>query len=295
MKINKQTFIFFALAICVVVLFLVFSHKVEIGGKGKVAATIFPVYDIVKNIAGDSIEVSLILPPGASPHTFDLSPKEAIGLWGNKAIFAIGHGLDLWTNKLSASAGIENTVILDGGISFLDSSDPDEPGEDPHYWLSVANARLMAAGVRDELSRIYPEKSEIFEKNYLMYDARLLSLDKEIRSELAGLPNRNISAFHNAWSYFAKEYGLSVAASFEEFPGKEPTPQYLAEFQNIVKNKGIKVIFSEPQFSTTPLEPIVNDLGIKISILDPIGGVAGRDSYESLMRYNTTQIVNSLK
>jgi zinc transport system substrate-binding protein len=298
MKITKKIAV---LLLAIVLLLLLFTiHVVKnfplsVSNKDKVAATIFPLHDITRNIAGSAVGVELILPAGSSPHTFDLTPKQASNLSGSRAVFAIGHGLDSWASKLVATADVEKIVVVDKGIEFLASSDTDEPGDDPHYWLSTGNAKIIAGEVRDELVVLFPEKADIFEENYLLYMGKLDALDAEIRASLSKLPNRNIAAFHNAWSYYAKEYGIRVVASFEEFPGKEPTPQYLAEFQDIVKQKGVKVLFSEPQFSTRSLEPIANDLGVSFSVLDPLGGVDGRESFEELMRYNTTQIVNALR
>jgi zinc transport system substrate-binding protein len=272
------------------------SVKTTSQSKEKVAATIFPLYDIVKNIAGNDIETVLLLKPGASPHTFDPTPKEIKKLSGSKAVFTIGHGLDDWSLKISESVGIKSVMIVDRNVELVTFEDEHEHGNiDPHYWLSVRNAKLIAKQVRDELTLIYPGRRKNFTDNYNDYIKKLDNLENEIGRKLSGLESIGIATFHSAWSYFAKDHKVSVITTFEEFPGEEPTAQYLAKFQQKIKEKNVRVIFSEPQFSTKPLEPIAKDLGVTISVLDPLGGVPGRESFEELMQYNTNQIVNALR
>jgi zinc transport system substrate-binding protein len=266
----------------------------------KVAATIFPLYDIVKNIAGDEIDVVLVLPAGASPHTFDLTPRKAKTLSGSQAVFKIGYGLDDWISQLVTSGEIGKAVVVDKYVNLHEFSGEEHEhdhadGVDPHYWLSVPNALLIAQQIQEELSKIYPEKSLVFTNNYNDYKEQLELLDSEIKQEFNSLSSRNIATFHNAWNYFSDEYGLNVVATFEEFPGEEPTAEYLKSFQNQISSKRIKAVFAEPQFSARPLEPIADDLGFEISILDPLGGVEERKSFLSLMRYNKKSVVDSLK
>lgn len=250
----------------------------------KVAATIFPLYDITRNIAGDSIDVELILPPGASPHTFEPSPQEIKALQGSKAIFTIGYDIDNWSEKLAQTAGISQQITVDRNVKLID--------DNPHYWLSVQNSELIADQVLDELTLLFPQYEQEFIKNRDNYVIKLRNLSQELNAKLAS-QNIQIATFHNAWEYFAQEYGIKVVAIFEEFPGKEPSPAYLADFQKQIQTNQVKIIFAEPQFSTAQLNPIATDLGVEISTLDPIGGIEGRDSYESLMRYNLERILEA--
>lgn len=296
-----------------VILFAVFGtlslfNKEGIKSNKKVAATIFPLCDIVKNVAGENVEVSCILPPGASPHTFDPSPQEIKKVSGSSTLFSIGNGLDNWSQDFANSADIKKIVVVDKNISLIESTheheedhedendhDHEEDSMDPHYWLSVPNAILISSQVKDELITLFPEYASEFEKNFDGYKLSLTNLQDEIDTELGKLPNRNIATFHNAWGYFGRDHGVNIVASFEEYPGEEPTVEYLKEFQELIHDSKIKVIFSEPQFSTKPLEPIANDLNVTISVLDPIGGVDGRNSYEALMRFNVGNIVKALQ
>jgi zinc transport system substrate-binding protein len=305
---SKLILLFTVILFAVFGIFTLIKKENTIPNK-KVAATIFPLCDIVRNVAGNKVKVTCILPPGASPHTFDPSPQEVKKVIGSSVLFSIGNGLDNWSQDFAKSADIKKVVVVDKNISLIDSThehgeeehDTDlehsheASGSDPHYWLSVPNAILISSQVKDELITLFPEYSSEFETNYSSYKLVLTKLQNEINSDLEKLPNKEISTFHNAWGYFARDHGLDIATTFEEYPGEEPTSEYLKDFQNQIRNSGISVIFSEPQFSTKPLEPIAGDLGVDISVLDPIGGVSGRDSYDALMRFNANNIVKALQ
>ncbi|QQS43661.1 zinc ABC transporter substrate-binding protein [Candidatus Roizmanbacteria bacterium] len=277
----------------------------------KVATTIFPLYDITKNIAGNNVEIVLLLPAGASPHSYEPSPETVKTLQGADTLFMIGHGIDNWSTSVAESAGVKNQVVVDEKIKLLpytgaNHSHDEKTGEevaennyseqtDPHYWLSIENGKAIAAQIRDELSKLYPEHKESFEQNYNEYEAVLAALDQDNRSKLQAIENKRIATFHNAFGYLAEEYDIEVVTTFEEFPGEEPSPEYVQEFIDHIEEDDIRVVFAEPQFSTTSLEPIAADLEISISQLDPIGGVPDKDSFVSLMRYNVNQITQALQ
>lgn len=293
-----------------VVVSISYRSNEEANEKPKVAATIFPIYDIVRQVAGDQLEVVLILPPGASPHTFEPLPSNVTALSGSEAVFAVGHKLDDWVLSLASAADSPQVIVVDKEIELLESDDSHDDetdnevkvdyvdGErefDPHYFLSIPNAMLISMQVRDELSRLYPQSAEVFSANQNNFAVSLGKLDNQIRSQLADLASPKLATFHNAWSYFARDYGLTIEAVFEPFPGKEPTPAYLASFSNAIQENQVQVVFTEPQLSTGQISGLVNDLGIKIAVLDPIGGTDNTDSFIKLMEYNSSQILNNLR
>ncbi|QQS39475.1 zinc ABC transporter substrate-binding protein [Candidatus Woesebacteria bacterium] len=315
---KKIHYLILVLVVIVVAAVMVISSKqAKNNDTNKVAATIFPIYDIARNIAGDYIDIVVILPSGASPHTFDLTPKQAKELSKSRAVFAVGQGLDGWVSNLADNE--TKIITLDKNITLrefdeteheaghedeheeeFDNHDSEEGGHhhegvDPHYWLSVRNATMIAEQIKTELSLLYPQHTSHFQENYDLYSEKLHDLDREIESSLSQVSSRNIATFHNAWGYYANDYNLNIVATFEEFPGEEPTIQYLTEFQEKVEHNAITAIFSEPQFSTKMLDAIANDLNVKISTLDPIGGVEKRDTYINLMRYNTDQVIATLQ
>lgn len=268
------------------------------GARLQVAATIPPLYDIVRSVAAPVADVVLILPPGASPHTFEPTPGLARRLAGSVILFEIGHGLDEWAGRLAAGVGVGRVVTVDQNITLrrLGGAGAEAPrgAIDPHYWLTVANARTIAHTVSAEIERLAPSDSARLRASLAAYLARLDSTDAEIRDMLSALPEHRVATFHDAFGYFAAAYGLDVVATFEPFPGKEPGPRFVEEFTRTVRADGIHVVFTEPQLSTMLLEPIARDLDVSLVMLDPLGGVPGRETYVATMLFNAREISAAL-
>lgn len=263
------------------------------GGKLKIAATIFPLSDIAANVGGDKISVITILPAGASPHTFEPKIETIRQASGIKALFKIGHGLDEWGQKLVESLGNDISVIeVSKGIALRKFPDG---SVDPHYWLSMANASVIAQNIAEALIKFDPANKDYYLKNLVAYQQQLSKEDQAIKEKLAGLKQKSFATFHEAWFYFAKEYSLEVAEAFEPFAGKEPTPEFLANFIKTIKEKHVKVVFAEPQFSAEAIQQTAKDLGIKIGTLDPEGGgMEQTKTYINMMRYNAQTVYNAL-
>jgi zinc transport system substrate-binding protein len=278
-------------------------------GNLKVAATIFPLYDIIKNVVGDKVEVIEILPPGASPHTFDIRPQQVLQLRGARIVFRIGHGLDDWTDAIVEVLPNVKRVVVDKGVRLIEAgaeehSTPEEEGHgdeghshagvNPHYWLSISNGKTIARNVAEEIIRLDPPNEGYYRTNLKAYEVKLDAAKQEIESRLRNLPNKKIITFHDAWPYYAEEFGLEIVGSFEPFPGKQPTPRYLAELQKKIQGNNVKALFSEPQLSSETIGALANDMGLKLYVLDPEGGSEGRESYIGLLKHNADIIAEAL-
>ncbi|MBI2475111.1 zinc ABC transporter substrate-binding protein [Candidatus Uhrbacteria bacterium] len=284
MKLFRLTFITIILILAAYGLFLGFPESSNTNDqKPTVAATLFPLYDIVKNIAGDQINVVLILPPGASPHTFEPTPTILREVGNAQTVFMIGHGLDDWTKNLVDDSS--KILAVDNGIALR----PD----DPHYFLTGKNAILISQTVADSLKSTFPELSETIIQNQKLYQIELEKMDEQIKSELASVKNRDLITFHDAWYYFAEEYGLNIAGTFEPTVGREPTPQYLAELSQKIKETGVRVLYAEPQFSTRGMEAFLKDHDISVATVDPEGGGAESTSYINMMISNARTIAKN--
>lgn len=290
----KRTFVVIAILTLFIIGIVVFAQPKESEPVSdiNVAATIFPIYDLTREIAGDSARVELLLPPGASEHTFEPTPSTLRQLQGATAIYAIDHGIDSWLDGIIESVDAEK-VVVDSGIDIRASADPEEGATDPHYWLSIPNAIIISQTIADDLSERYPEHAVEFQKNLSNLIVELEQADDEIRLSLNTLSNKNIITLHDAWYYFSEEYGLRIAGTFEPTPGREPTPQYLIELMAAIDASGSTTLYSEPQLPITGLKSFTTDNGLTIAELDPIGGVSGRDSYISLMKYNAETIAQN--
>jgi ABC-type Zn uptake system ZnuABC Zn-binding protein ZnuA len=319
---NKRIITFFAIIGLVLIGVIYYANLPEgPAERESVAVTIYPLYDIVRNIAPEEIDVVLLLPPGASPHTFEPSPSTIQELERSKAMFAIGHGLDDWavtmadvtdTPVISSYSGINLRQYEAGGHVHEDEHEDEHmhehedaqaeegvghdhvhEGTDPHYWLSMQNAIAMTATINVELAKLFPELKDKITARHNSMLGKLRDADHMIKNVLTDLPNRKIVTLHDAWYYYAEDYGLEVAATFEPSPGREPTPQYLAGLHHTLEEAGTKTLYSEPQLSTESLEQFVEDNDLNIAVLDPLGGTDDRMSYIAMMLYNARTIAQN--
>lgn len=276
-----------------------------------VAATIFPLYDIARNVAGNSLEVKLLLPPGGSPHTFEPTPQTLKNLQDATALYVIGHGADDWvldlvsgtdTEKIAVDKNIELREYETAHSHESESEEYENPETgheheheevDPHYWLTIPNAKIIARNIAEDLQQRYPEKENAIEQNLDSYLNELDAADQTVREKINTAENRKMVTMHDAWYYFAEEYGLEIAATFEPTPGREPTPQHLATLGRELKESGVRVIYAEPQISTDTLTPFTEDHNLSIATLDPIGGTENRKSYISTMIYNAETVAKN--
>jgi zinc transport system substrate-binding protein len=270
-------------------------------GKLTVVATIFPLADFVKNVAGDKVEVVTLLKPGDSPHTYAERPSYSKAVARAKLLVVNGAGLDFWVEKLKSAAS-DNMVELDTSAilekeGLLLSGDEHDGGVNPHYWLDPVLAQKQVEVIAAALIAVDPDNKDFYSENAADYIAQLQSLDEEIKSMTQSFSSREFITFHPAWTYFARRYGLVEAAVIEEAPGKEPSPEYIGHVIDVAKALKVKAIFAEPQFSTKWAESIAKDGGAKVLLLDPIGGadLPGRDSYIALMRYNVGQMGEAMQ
>lgn len=263
--------------------------------KLRVATTIYPLYDLVRQVAGSRADVTLIIPPGASEHHFEVTPRLIAELQGTQIIFAIGHGLDAWA--LQVASAIPNSIIdvVDRGIAIRESTEKDEGPTDPHYWLAIGNARTITNTIAENLSARDPGNAEFYRSNAETVKKNLTEEEKNLRVHLEPYRGSAILVFHDAWFYFAEDFGLEIAGAFEPFVAEEPTPRHLAELATMIREKKITTLFIEPQLSSTAIESFAEDNGLGIATLDPLGGVPGRLTYAELMRYNAEQVLSALR
>lgn len=276
------------------------------GDRLTVVATIFPLGDFVKNVAGDKVEVVTLLRPGDSPHTYEPSSRDMKAVARATLLVVNGAGLDFWVEKLKSAASgnlvvVDTSLVLaeDGlllsGDEHEDEAD-DHGGTNPHFWLDPVLAQKQVEAIATALVEADPDNEDFYLDNAADYVAELTSLDNEIRETTRDFSSREFIAFHASWTYFASRYDLVEAAVIQEAPGKEPSVAYIKGVVDLAKSLKVKAIFAEPQFSTNAAEAIASDSGAEVLLLDPLGGpgLKGRDSYIALMRYNVAQMQKAM-
>lgn len=276
--------------------------------------TIHPFKVIIQEIIGDRGEVYGILPPGASPHTYELRPSDVRVVESARAIFYGAESLDAWVLKFSKSNQIEliELVAEDALIFFKDEhtnhkseiqvthgSKEDHhhhsSGVDPHFWTDPMTVKTMLPALVEKLCALDPDGSTIFRKNSDRLSRRLDSLHAQLIEMLAPIRGSNVMISHPFFQYFFKKYGINLVAIIEATPGKEPTPKQLKGFIDLAKRKHVTAIFDHIQLPDRAAKLTAEAAGLEVWHLDPIGGTAGRQRYDELLLYNANLILEALK
>jgi zinc transport system substrate-binding protein len=256
-----------------------------------VVVSIFPVADLVASVGGEDVEVRTLLPPRASPATWEATPSQVRMLSGADAFVAVGGGLDDWLGGLEPDeARMPHLRIVDG-LELLDTEgDARRHGRgNPHVWLDPVLMRdNVIPRVQDLLIQLVPEAAEGIRGRAASWADSLTALDREIRNLLDDATSRSFVATHEAWGYFAKRYGLTSLGSLYERPGHEPSAQGLALVLEGARDARLTAILTEPQLAESAAKALAAELGGEVLLVDPLGGpgLPGRERYCDLMRFN---------
>jgi zinc transport system substrate-binding protein len=268
--------------------------------KLKVAASIAPLADFARQVGGDKVSVTLLLPPGASPHTYEPTPKTVREIAASKIFIKIGAGFESWAERLIAASNPKIiTIDSSEGIELLtlegDDGHAHAHSADPHIWLDPLICVTIIEKITGVFSGIDSANAAFYKENAGSYIERLRALDKEIGDEVKAFSTKKFVAFHPAWNYFARRYGLEVIGVIEEGPGKEPAPKHLGELLEKLKKLETRIVVAEPQFSPRTAEAIAREAGGKVIFLDPVGGQKGRGTYLETMRHNLAKMKEAMK
>jgi zinc transport system substrate-binding protein len=268
------------------------TERDETGNEIRVAVTIPPQEEMVREIGGDHVEIFVMVPPGSDPHTFEPRPALLARAAEADMYLTLGTGLlpveDVLAYRLKAMN--PDLVIVDSseGISLLqnyeerkDSNEstlgepcgPDscsQESPDPHIWLSLRNAEIMSENTRDALIMADPAHETEYRENCDRYTAHLKDLDQRISDAFSRDNPGIILVTHPAWEYFARDYDLEMVAIEQE--GKEPTAKDLESLIVLARSHGIRVVFAEAQESPREAETIAREIGGTVLVIDPLAG-----------------------
>lgn len=256
----------------------------------QVSVSILPQKYFVERIAGEMARVSVMVPPGANPATYEPRPAQMRALVNSKIYFAIGVPFErVWLKKIIAVNPNMRVVYTDMTIRKREMVSQDQDGEkdplrkrkpagggglkgvamDPHIWLSPPLVKKQARVITDALIGIDPSHKEVYEKNSEDFEAELDQLDAEIRGIFGDKTKGNeFLVFHPSWGYFADTYGLKQVPV--EVEGKEPSASEMARLIRYCKDKGVRVILVQPQFSSRSARAIAGEIGAKVVFADPL-------------------------
>jgi len=260
----------------------------------EILTSFHPVYVSVLNVVGDTpgVEVVCLTPSFVGClHDYQLTPRDMKMIAGADIFVANGAGMETFIDKALRQAPSLKLVDASKGIPLI--------GDNPHIWVGISGAIRQVENIADGLAAADPAHAKEYRENAEAYMARLTALRGEMHAALDGLKNRDIVTFHEAFPYFAGEFGLNIVGVIEREPGSEPGAKELAGTVETVRRLKVKAIFAEPQYPAKIAKVIELETGVSVSILDPaVSGprdpAEASDSYIATMRKNLDVLQKAL-
>lgn len=287
---KKTTSIFVVLLTAVI-----FIYAKDIQTKPQIITTLFPTYDFTKQIGRDKIDITLLLPPGVEPHTFEPKPQDIVKINKSDIFIYTGKDMEPWAEDLLKGVPNKNLKVVDAsyGIEFISGKEEhdEEHGhghhhgeKDPHIWLDFTNAMIMVDTIAKALVEKDPANKDFYLKNATEYKAKLDDLDKSFRETLATAKHKTIIyGGHFTFGYFAKRYGLEYDSPYEGFsPNAQPSPKAITELIKKLKNSGITYIYYEELLDPKVARTISQATGAKLELLHGAHNVSKTELKEGI-------------
>ncbi|HSD58904.1 MAG TPA: zinc ABC transporter substrate-binding protein [Methanotrichaceae archaeon] len=239
----------------------------------RAATTIAPLGEFVSAVGGERVNVSVLVPPGAEPHTFEPSPSQIRQIADADIYIKNGVGLESWMDNIIGVNPQMLVVDTSRNVSLIAGTDEATSADgamamDNHIWLSPRRAIIQVQNICDGLIAVDPAGKDYYINNRDNYIAELKELDAYLNSTFANTTKKKFVVLHPAWIYFARDYGLEqIAIEVEE---KEPGPRYLAEVVDVARANNITTVFVEPQYNPKLAEVIAKEIDGKVVSIDDL-------------------------
>lgn len=257
--------------------------------------------DMIENVGGDHVAVTSLVPRHADVHTFEPKPADLRAVTGARLIVMNGLGLDDWLRETIANAAAAGTPLVElaPGLPGVELLPGDEPGtQNPHLWMAVQYAVGYVDRIETALATADPANAGAYRDRAAAYRLRLEALDADVRRQIATIPpaDRKLVTFHDAFPYFAREYGLEVVGVAVDAPGQDPSAGEIAALIEAIRASGAKAIFSEAQFPTRLVDQLAAETGASVvaQLYDDSLGDPPISSYEAVIEWDVDQLVEAL-
>ena len=258
--------------------------------KIKIVTSFYPLYEIARTVGGEYVDVQNLVPPGAEPHDYELTPKDISRVFGSSILFVNGGGLEPWFGKISSEAQQQGVRIIDASKLV----DEPLPG-DPHFWLDPLYYMKEVDNFEKTLSGVDPSRRDYYSANARKFAAEILALSGDFESGLQNCSFREFVTNHAAFGYLARRYDIEMIPITGLSPDAEPSPKNLAALTDLLKSKNIRYVLVETLVSPKIAETLAREVGAQTSVLNPLEGLADEDiargqSYVSVMRENLNNL-----
>ena len=264
-------------------------------GKLRVVTTLPLFADFVREVGGDRVEVTSLVPAGADPHTWEPSPSDVKKVAEADVAFVNGMGLEPSATKL-IEANLKDGAPL---VKFLDPSYGGVPaGFDPHLWMDPEGAKEYVRIVREQLEGVDPAGQETYQANMTEYVDRVSSMQRDASGIIDSVPaeDRKLVTTHGAFARFGEAFGLQIVAVVVAGPGREPSPEDVANLTRVVRDQHVPAVFREPQIDAEGriLEQAAKDAGVQVCTLYSDSLDDRVTSYIEMMQFNADEIARCL-
>ena len=275
----------------------------------EVVTTFLPITLFTRAVAGDCATVTALIPPSTGPHDFQAKPGDLAALRRARVLVKNGLEMEAFLSKLVAAAGNAQLQVIDSsrGIATIDSAESDHHADhdhghahgevNPHIWLDPLRAVQQVETIRDGLVKADPSCAEGYQRNAATYIVQLETLNNEITSQLEPYRGKTFIAFHDFAPYFAQRYNLK-ADFLVDVPELNPSPADLQRVAAEVRQTQLKALLSEPQEGQRSFNALAKDLGIKISVFEPLEtgsdqSASDPQTYFVVMRRNVADLIQA--
>jgi zinc transport system substrate-binding protein len=261
-----------AISLLVLLFFLMAgTEPISKDSKIEIIVSILPQKEFVSAVGGDHVRVRELIPPGASPATYDPSPRDLMAIEDADIYFRVGY-IPFEAAHLEAIQSTNPTLRVVDTSEGIKIRHVDEHGEhigiDPHLWLSPRLVKQQVENIYSGLAEIDPANAAKYRANADTYIARLDELDRDLETAFSELDTDVLMVFHPAWGYLADDYGLMQISIENE--GKDPSPGELQETIELALEKNVRVIFIQEQFDKSVAESVAEEIGAVVIQIDPL-------------------------
>lgn len=231
----------------------------------RVVTSFYPVYVAALNVTAGvpGVEVSNLASPHVGClHDYQLTAGDVRRLADADLLLVNGAGMEPFLGKVAQQSPGVRVVGVSDGIALLD--------DNPHVWVSLEGARRQTDNIAAALAEADPDRADAFRANAAAYNAALTALEERMRTALAPYAGTPIVTFHEAFPYFARDFGLDLAGVIERQPGAEPSARELADTVKLVRQRKVKALFAEPQFPDKSAQVVARETGVRVYSLDPV-------------------------
>ncbi len=264
----------FHITLIFLVIFTVQCGRETTTDKLNVVVSIVPLQEFVENVGGEKVSVTVMVPPGASPHAYEPNPAQLMKVSKAHMYVKVGTPIEFeiaWLGKILSMNSTMHVCDASIGIDLIAVSQDDEHEQsnvDPHIWLSPQNTRIMVNNIYDALIAINGDNEQYYRTQRDAYCAELDSLHRRVEQMLQKKKKRQFMVYHASWRYFARDYGLEQISI--ETDGKEPTARNMEYVILKALEHNIRIIFVSPQFSTKSADVIAREIGGTVTSIDPL-------------------------